>query len=552
MARISKRKKGPKRHIVAVTGGVLSSLGKGVLASSLATLLEAQGNKVTAMKMDPYINVDAGTMNPKEHGEVYVTEDGFETDQDLGNYERFTNSIVTSKMHSITTGQIYQEIIRKERHGHYQGRCVEYSNIEEEIIDRIKRVVDSTGADYTIIELGGTVGETLHQPFLDALRLIKYEGENVRFVHMGLVPIPSKVGEQKTKPLQESIKHLRGFGITPDFVVARSEQPLDDARMQKIARNCSIYADHIISAYDENILYKIPLNMEAQDFDIKILQSFGERYKRTDLLKPWKDLVAKIETIDKTICIGMIGKYQNTGNFTLTDTYLSVIQSLKIAAWHQGRNINIKWINAEDYETNARKISELNYLDGIVVPGGFGERGIEGMIKAIEHARLNKIPFLGLCYGLQLATIEYARNVLGIKDAQTTEISPETKNPVIHMLPEQAKKLELGDFGGSMRLGAYDAELVEGTIVRKLYGESKISERHRHRLEVNHEYVDRLKHNGLVISGTNPGTGLVEFIELPQEKHPYFVGTQAHPEFKSRFLYPSPLFTGLIRAAADK
>ncbi len=551
MAYIPTRKKGPKRHIVAVTGGVLSSLGKGILTSSLATLLEAQGDKVTAMKMDPYINVDAGTMNPKEHGEVFVTDDGFETDQDLGNYERFTNSIVTSRNHSITTGQIYQEIIRKERVGHYQGKCVEYNNIEEEIRERIKQVVESTGADYTIIELGGTVGETLHQPFLDALRLIKYEGEDVRFVHMGLVPIPSKVGEQKTKPLQESIKSLRGFGITPDFVVARSEQPLDDARVQKIARNCSIYADHIISAYDEDILYKIPLNMEAQDFDIKLLQSFGERYKRTDRLRPWKDLVAKIEAIDKTLCIGMVGKYQATGNFTLTDTYLSVIQSLKIAAWHEGCNLSIRWINAEDYEKNERKVSELDYLNGIVVPGGFGERGIEGMIKAIEHARVNRIPFLGLCYGLQLAVIEYARNVLCIKDAHTTEIKPGTKNPIIHMLPEQAQKLEMGDFGGSMRLGAYDADLVEGTVVQKLYGSSKISERHRHRLEVNHNYVERLKQNGLVISGTNPGTGLVEFIELPQEKHTYFVGTQAHPEFKSRFLYPSPLFTGLIKAAKE-
>lgn len=545
-----KKKKGPKRHIVAVTGGVLSSLGKGIFASSLATLLEAQGDKVTTMKMDPYINVDAGTMNPKEHGEVYVTDDGFETDQDLGNYERFTSSIITTKDHSITTGQIYQEIIMKERAGYYQGKCVEYNNIDEKIRERIRKVVDMTEADYTIIELGGTVGETLHQPFLDALRLTKYhDGEDVRFVHIGLVMTPSKVGEQKTKPLQESIKHLRGFGIMPDFVVARCERPLDNERVQKISRNCSIYPDNIISAYDENILYKIPLNLEAQDFDIKLLQSFGERYRRTDGLKPWKDLVARIEGINKAICIGMVGKYQNTGNFTLTDTYLSVIESLKIAAWHEGCNVNIKWINAEDYEKNEQKISELDHLDGIVVPGGFGERGIEGMIKSIEHARVNKIPFLGLCYGLQLAVIEYSRNVLGLKDAHTTEINKRTAHPVIHMLPEQAKKLELGDFGGSMRLGAYDAELVQGTIVQKLYGSSKISERHRHRLEVNNEYVKRLEENGLIISGTNPGTGLVEFVELPQEKHPYFVGTQAHPEFKSRFLYPSPLFTGLIRAA---
>lgn len=519
----------------------------------MATLLEAQNNVVTAMKLDPYINVDAGTMNPKEHGEVYVTDDGFETDQDLGNYERFTSNLLTTRHHSVTNGQIWQEVIRKEREGYYQGKCVEYSALTEEIIKRIKNVQEISNADYTLVELGGTVGENLHRWFLDALRLMQYDGESISFIHMGLVPTPSKVGEQKTKPLQESIHLLRGTGINPDFVVGRSEQMLDEERIKKIARNCSIPVENIISAYDEDNIYKIPLNLEEQELDIKLLQTFGERYKRTKRLKPWRKLVDLISTIpeENSLNIGMIGKYQNTGDFTLSDTYISVIQSLKIAAWHQGYNVKITWVNAEDFEKSNAKLRQLKDLDGIVVPGGFGSRGIEGKIKAISYARRNQIPFLGLCYGLQLAVIEYARNVLGLKSANTTEVDDNTPHPVIHMLPEQAEKLANGDFGGSMRLGAYRAELTQDTIVQKLYNETIISERHRHRLEVNHEYVDQLKNKGLVVSGINPERNLVEFIELPQDKHPYFVATQAHPEFKSRFLHPAPLFTGLIKAAIN-
>jgi CTP synthase len=506
------------------------------------------------MKLDPYINIDAGTMNPKEHGEVYVTEDGFETDQDLGNYERFTNNLTTARYHSVTNGQIWQEVINKERSGFYQGRCVEYSALTDEIISRIKKVQELTKADYTLVELGGTVGEDLHRWFLDALRLMQYEGESISFVHMGLVPTPSKVGEQKTKPLQESIHLLRGTGINPDFVVGRSEQPLDDERIRKIARNCSIPIEHIISAYDESNIYKIPLNLEEQEFDIKILQTLGERYKRTRKLKPWTELVNNISAIpsDRVLKIGIIGKYQNTGNFTLTDTYISVVQSLKIAAWHEGYNVDIHWVNSEDYEKRKSKLRELKQLDAVVVPGGFGGRGIEGKIRAIEYARKNKLPFLGLCYGLQLAVVEYSRNVLGLKDANTTEVDASTPHPVIHMLPEQEQKLAEGDFGGSMRLGAYTAELRQGTIVHKLYSQDKISERHRHRLEVNHSYMAQLEQNGLVIPGINPERNLVEFIELPEDKHPYFVATQSHPEFKTRFLHPAPLFTGLIRAAIDK
>lgn len=546
-----------KKHIVFVTGGVLSSLGKGVLTSALGTLLEAQGDKVTAMKLDPYINVDAGTMNPKEHGEVFVTEDGFETDQDLGNYERFTNHIITSKNHSVTNGQIWQNIINKERSGDYGGKCVEYSAITNEIISRILKVQEETNADYTLVELGGTVGETLHQWFLDALRLMKFDGHNIVFIHMGLVPTPSKVGEQKTKPLQESIHMIRGRGIIPDFIVGRSELPLDEERKKKIARNCSIPYEHIISANDVDNIYKIPVNLLKQEFDIKLLGVFNERFRREKseiILKPWLELVNKIDNIpkEKILNIGMVGKYQNTGAFTLADTYISVIQSLKIAAWHQGYNVNIRWINSEDFEKYKANIYQLDNLECIVVPGGFGSRGIEGKINAIKHARLNKIPFLGLCYGLQLAVVEYARNVLNLKDANSEEVDKNSPHPVIHILPEQAKKLAEGDFGGSMRLGSYEAELKEGTIAHNLYNSTLITERHRHRLEVNQEYVKALEEHGLIISGINPQRNLVEFIELPTTVHPFFLATQAHPEFKSRFMHPSPPFKGLIQKAIER
>jgi CTP synthase len=548
-------KKVDKTKYIGITGGVISSVGKGILTSSIAQLIEAQGYKVTAVKVDPYINVDAGTMRPTEHGEVYVTEDGFETDQDLGNYERFT-TMTTLKDNSITTGQIYQKVIEAEREGKYGGKCVEViPAIPNEIIRRLKKVSRKTDADFVLVEVGGTVGEYQIFPFIDALRRLDFEeekGKNVVSVHVGLMPIPSSVGEQKTKPLQQSINKLKE-SLHVDFVVARSERKLDKQRIEKIAQNCSIRRGHVISAYDEKLLYKIPMNLREQDLDIKILSEFGLPYLRTeDNFGDWEERVKKILSMDKELNIGIVGKYFNIGDSTLTDSYISVIEAVKHGCWENGYRAKITWINSGELEKDKNKVSKLDKFDGIIVPGGFGATGIEGKILAIEHVREKRIPYLGLCYGLQTAVIEYARNVCGLTDAHTTEIEEGTEHPVIHILPEQKKKLDEGDFGGSMRLGAYKADLSEGTIVRELYGQKRISERHRHRWEVHPDYIEQLENSGLVISGRNPELGLVEFIELPAEKHPFFVATQAHPEFKSKFLEPSPLFVGFGKACAER
>ncbi len=539
----------PTRYVV-VTGGVISGVGKGILTSSLAMLIESQGYKVTCMKIDPYINVDAGTMRPTEHGEVYVTDDGFETDQDLGNYERFTHAIL-NKHNSVTTGQIYLSIIEDERAGKYEGKCVDFiPHVPLKVMDKIKLVAKESKADFVLVEIGGTAGEHQIFPFLDAIRRMKMGGEPLVHVHIGYLPIPSKLGEMKSKPLQRSVIDLLSCGLKPDFIVGRSRLPLDRERKMKIALNCGVDMEHVISAPDIKSIYQVPLNLEAQTMIKKMLDLFDLPHKKdTKAFVSWRDSLENALRCTKELRIGIVGKYFDIGDFSLTDSYVSVIESVKHACYAEGRKPVIEWIDSKKYEKDATAVEELRHYDAVIIPGGFGKTGIEGKIKAIQYLRENKIPFLGLCYGLQLAVIEFARNICGLKNASSTEFDEKTPHDVVHILPEQDKKLKEDDFGGSMRLGAYDAKLKKGSIVFNQYKKEMISERHRHRWEVNNKYVKQLEKEGLVISGKNPQRDLVEFIELPKEKHPYFVGTQAHPEFKSKFMKPAPLFHGLIKAA---
>ncbi len=541
-----------KTKYIIICGGVISGVGKGTITSSIGALIEAQGYKAAAIKVDPYINFDAGTMRPTEHGEVFVTDDGFETDQDLGNYERFT-TMTTTKNSSLTTGQIYLKVIQDERKGNYNGKCVEViPHVPLEVVRRIKLVADETKADFVLIEIGATAGEYQIYPFLDAARRMQYEGENVIFIHVGYLPVPGTIGEQKTKPLQRSIFDLLSVGIIPNFVIGRSSQDMDKERKDKISLNCNIKKGHVIAAPDCEFIYEVPLKLVEQDFDIEILQEVGMPYKRTKLLKPWEDKVKKIKALEKEVKIGIVGKYFDIGDFCLEDSYISVIESVKHSAWEIGYKPKIVWIDSKEFEKKDVDFKKLDELDAVIVPGGFGSSGVEGKINAIRYLREKKIPFLGLCLGLQLAVIEFSRNVCDMAGANSTEMDKDTKHPVIDILPEQKKNLEEKNFGASMRLGAYEAKLKEDTIVKGLYKSEIISERHRHRWEVNREYVKKLEDCGLIISGKNEERDLVEFIELPKDKHPFFVATQAHPEFKSRFLEPAPLFLGLIEAAVKK
>lgn len=537
-----------------ITGGVISSVGKGIITSSLAKLMEAQGYNITAMKIDPYLNLDAGTMRPTEHGEVYVTEDGFETDQDLGNYERFTNT-TTLRDNSITTGQIYLKVIKDEREGQYEGKCVEFiPHIPLEVIRRIKHVASTSNAEIVLVEVGGTAGEYQLFPFLDAMRRMRYDGEEMIHIHVGYLPIPSKVGEQKSKPLQRSVFDLLSVGVRPDFIIGRSRRPLDEERKAKIAMNCNVRKERVLSAPDVDLIYEVPLILKEQGLDKMICEKLKLEYQEaTKDMAAWKVLVETIRNnTPQEVVIAIVGKYFDTGSFSLEDSYISVIESIKHAAWHNHVKPKIAWIDSKAYEKDPEKLKELSQVDGIIVPGGFGERGVEGKIRAIQYARENKIPYLGLCYGMQLAVVEFARHVCKLERAHTTEIDRDTPYPVIDILPEQKKNLADKNFGASMRLGSYAARLNKGTTVHKLYGKEVITERHRHRWECNREFLALLEKNGIVIAGKNDEKDLVEFVELPKTMHPYFVGTQAHPEFKSKFMKPAPLFMGLIQAAKER
>jgi len=531
---------------IFISGGVISGIGKGIATASIALLLKSAGFKVVPLKMDPYLNVDAGTMNPVEHGEVFVLDDGTETDQDLGHYERFLGSSL-NRNSIATQGSIYLSVIQRERNLEYGGECVDVVNsITGEIIDRINLAGRSRGVDVVVIEIGGTTGEYQNMLFLEANRLLKLKKpEDVIHIHVTYLPIPSFLGEMKSKPAQMSVRDLNGVGIQPDIILARAERPLDEARVKKLALSTGLEAEDVISAPDVSNVYKVPINFEEGNLTSRILKKLKLRRKNKDL-KEWRAYVKKVENSKVPVKIGIVGKYFSTGDFTLSDSYISVIEAIKHASYNQNLKPEISWIESGKILGN---IDQLKQYQGVIVPGGFGSRDIEGKIAAIKYCRENKIPYFGLCYGMQLACVEYARNILGMDGAHTTEIDPETKYPIIHIMPDQEKKLLDKDYGGTMRLGAWDCVLSPGSVVRSLYGKTQISERHRHRYEFNNNYLANFKKNGFKIVGTSPNGKLVEVIEI--EDHPFFVGTQFHPELKSRPLEPHPLFTGFIKAAAD-
>jgi len=528
---------------VFVTGGVSSSLGKGLTASSLGRLLKARGLRVTMCKLDPYINFDPGTMNPFEHGEVFVTDDGGETDLDLGHYERFIDESLY-RSSNATTGQIYSSVIQKERRGDYLGRTVQViPHITDEIKDRVRRLATDQ-VDVVIAEVGGTVGDIEIVPFLEAIRQFRRDvgRENVCYIHLTLVPYLGPSGEQKTKPTQHSVTELRGRGIQPDVIVCRSDRPLDESLKRKISLLCDVPIEAVVSNVDAASIYEIPLLLHDEHLDdtvCEILQLDGPGHAVD--LSSWEAFLRRVASSTETVRVGLVGKYVN-----LPDAYLSVVEALNHAGYGQGARVEIEWIQAEEV-TEALAEAEFAGLDGMIIPGGFGERGIEGKIVAADYARTHDLPCLGLCLGLQVMVIDYARNVLGLEGANSREFDQQTPYPVIDLMDEQA---DVSDLGGTMRLGAYVALLRPGSIVAKAYGEVTVTERHRHRYEVNNRFRQRLEDGGLALSGISPDDRLVEFIELPS--HPFWVGTQAHPEFKSRPDRPHPLFRELVATAIER
>ncbi len=525
---------------VFVTGGVSSSLGKGLTASSLGRLLKSRGLKVTMCKLDPYLNVDPGTMNPGEHGEVFVTDDGGETDLDLGHYERFIDESL-SRMSNTTTGSIYSKVIAKERRGDYLGKTVQViPHITDEIKDRLRRL-STLGADVAIVEIGGTVGDMEIIPFLEAIRQFRRDAGrgNVCYVHLTLVPYLAPSGEQKTKPTQHSVTELRSHGIQPDVIVCRSDQPISDGLKRKISLLCDVPNNAVISVVDASSIYDIPLNMHHEGLDRVVCDILNVDIDEHPIdLTAWQDVVRRVHHTSKTLRIGVVGKY-----VTMPDAYLSVAEAIRHAGFAEGATTHIEWLEAERVPSEIDSL-RLRQLDGIIVPGGFGERGIEGMVATARIAREHQIPLLGICLGMQVMVIEFARHVLGLADAHSTEFSLTTASPVIALMQEQ---MDVTDLGGTMRLGACPAMLAEGSQVAGLYGATVVSERHRHRYEFNSRFVEQYESGGMRCSGTSPDGRLVEFVEMPS--HLFFVGTQAHPEFKSRPDRPHPLFHGLIVAA---
>lgn len=546
------KKEGRSRKYIFVVGGVMSGVGKGVAASSIGKILQARGQVVTAIKIDPYINVDAGTMNPTEHGEVFVLADGYETDQDMGNYERFMG-LKLSRDNYMTTGSVYQRVIERERNLEYHGKCVEVvPHIPLEVIGTIRRAAEKADADVTIIEIGGTIGEYQNILFLEAARMLKNEQpDDVLFVLVSYLPIPNKIGEMKTKPTQYASRTLNSAGIQADFIVARAERPLDDRRKEKIAVSCSMRPESVISAPDVESIYDVPVNFEKDKLSDAILNRLNLKPKKSDLAV-WKSKVSAIHRLKEEVRIAVVGKYFKTGDYVLSDAYISVIESLKHAAYANKRLPKLVWIDSTEYEKDPKKLRELSGFDGVLIPGGFGARGVEGKILAIEFCRKKGIPYFGICYGMQLAVIEYARHIAGLAGANTAEVDPKSPHLVIDVMPEQKAKIARKEYGGTMRLGEYPATLKKGTLAEKAYGTKKIIERHRHRYEVNPEYIARLEEAGMIFSGTSPDGVLMEIAELPKSVHPFFVGVQFHPEFQSSILAPQPLFNAFIKAAVKR
>ena len=524
---------------VFVTGGVVSSIGKGIVAASLGRLLKSKGYSVSILKLDPYLNVDPGTMSPFQHGEVFVTEDGAETDLDLGHYERFTDTAM-SRLNSVTTGSIYQAVINKERRGDYDGRTVQViPHITREIRERIKRVANNSGADVVISEIGGTVGDIESLPFLEAIREFKgdVKRSDVVYVHVTLLPYIGTSGEIKTKPTQHSVKELRSIGIQPDILVCRSDRPINDDLKNKIGGFCGVNSDAVIASLDADSIYSVPLALKDEGLCKEVLDCLDLNDHESDL-KDWERLVHKLRNPGPSVKVALVGKYVQ-----LNDAYLSVVEALRHACISHDASLDLHWINAENIESEgAEKL--LQGMDAIVVPGGFGNRGVNGKIAAIRWAREQRVPFLGLCLGMQCAVIEWARNIAGLEDASSAELNPNSKHPVIHLLPEQQ---DVVDLGGTMRLGVYPCRLQANTTGQSLYNEEVVYERHRHRYEFNNSYRTLLMESGYVISGTSPDGRLVELIEL--KNHPFFIACQYHPEFLSRPGKPHPLFGGLIQAA---
>ena len=550
----------------------MSGVGKGVATSSIGTLLAAKGWTVNLAKVDPYLNVDAGTMNPTEHGEVFVLDNGLETDQDMGNYERFLNRDLTGDDY-ITSGMVYKHVIEKERALGYGGKCVEaIPHIRDEIVRRFEHSAKVNKSDVSIIEIGGTVGDYQNIMFIEAARVLKIRHpQDVIFIMVSYLPVPGTLGEMKTRPTQNAVHQLASYGVTADLIIARASIPLDDRRKEKIAIACNLPTKRVVSAPDIKSIYDVPGNFEQDKLADTVLEalnvSAGERSgpraaEPLISLPAWKKMARGIAgNADKPLNIAIVGKYFNTGDFVLTDAYLSVLEAVKFSGYATSTKPIIHTVNARDFEKegNEAAYAKLDEMDGVIVPGGFGESGIEGKLNVIRYCRENKIPYFGLCYGMQLMTIEYARNVLGLAGAHTAEIDPQAPHLVIDIMPDQKKKVAEGDFGGSMRLGLYPAKLLKGSIAQEAYSQFDgkplpkptvtIKERHRHRYEVNPKYVERIEKGGLVFSGKSPDGTLCEIAELPRAEHPFFLGTQFHPEFLARPLMPHPLFTEFLKAA---
>lgn len=540
-----------KNHkYIFVVGGVMSGVGKGIASSSIGKILQSKGFKVNPIKIDPYLNVDAGNMNPTEHGEVFVLDSGLETDQDMGNYERFLEMDLSSEDY-MTSGMVYKAVIERERNLGYRGKCVEaIPHITEEILKRIKKAADFHESDISLIEIGGTIGDYQNILFIEAARTLKIRHPNdVIFIMVSYLPVPGSLGEMKTRPTQNAVRQLNSYGVQPDIIIARGAHSLDHKRKEKIAMACALKAENVVSAPDIESIYDVPLNFEKDKISSLILKAFHLRTKaHNGELHEWKKFTNKRKNAKNELNIAVVGKYFDTGDFVLSDAYVSVIEAVKFSSYWKDRRTKLTWINSKDYEADPKKVNELKKYDGVIVPGGFGESGIEGVIMAIKFARENKIPYLGLCYGMQLAVIEYARNVVGWHDAHTAEINPDSSHVMIDIMPDQKKNLAEGKYGATMRLGAYEAVLKEGTIAHEAYNNKNISERHRHRYEVNQIYIEEIEKAGLIFSGTSPDGKLMEIAELPKTVHPFFLGTQFHPEFKARPLHPHPLFTAFIEA----
>ncbi len=537
----------PTKHVF-VTGGVASSLGKGLTASSLGNLLKARGLRVTMQKLDPYLNVDPGTMNPFQHGEVFVTDDGAETDLDVGHYERFLDTDLAG-IANVTTGQVYSEVIAKERRGDYLGDTVQViPHITNEIKDRI-RAMGGDDVDVVITEVGGTVGDIESLPFLEAARQVRHDvgRDNCFFLHVSLVPFIGPSGELKTKPTQHSVAALRSIGIQPDAIVCRADRDIPDGLKRKIALMCDVDEEAVVAAVDAPSIYDIPKVLHAEGLDAYVVRRLGLAFRDVDWTR-WDDLLRRVHHPAEQVTVALVGKYVD-----LPDAYLSVAEALRAGGFAHDAKVTLRWVPSDECQTREGASKHLSDVDAVLIPGGFGIRGIDGKIGALQYARTQRIPTLGLCLGLQCMVIEYARNVVGLEKAGSTEFDPDCPEPVIATMAEQHAYVEgAGDLGGTMRLGLYPARLTPGSVVAQAYGETLVHERHRHRYEVNNAYKDQIEEAGLVFSGVGPDNGLVEYVELPAEVHPYYVSTQAHPELRSRPTRPHPLFAGLVGAAVER